>query len=47
MIDRIPLKNEPRLMEAVVQQMQVQLGAGLSWLDHIFGKAERVEHNIS
>ena len=26
MIDRIPLKNEPRLMEAVVQQMQVQLG---------------------
>ena len=30
MIDRIPIKNEPRLMEAVVQQMQVQLGAGLS-----------------
>ena len=29
MIDRIPLKNEPRLMEAVVQQMQVQLGEGL------------------
>ena len=30
-----------------MQQMQVQLGEGLAWLDHVFGKAERVEHNIS
>jgi hypothetical protein len=30
-IDRIPIKTSPRLMEAVVQEMQVQLGAGLMW----------------
>ena len=35
------------MFEAVIQQMQVALGDGLSWLDHVFGKAERVEHNIS
>ena len=46
-MDRIPLKAEPKLMDAVIQQMQVALGGGLTWLDHIFGKAERVEHNIS
>ena len=46
-MDRIPLKAEPKLMDAVIQQMQVALGGGLTWLDHVFGKAERVEHNIS
>ena len=35
------------MFDAVIQQMQVALGSGLSWLDHVFGKAERVEHNIS
>ena len=46
-MDRIPLKAEPKLMDAVIQQMQEALGGGLTWLDHIFGKAERVEYNIS
>lgn len=46
-IERIPLKAQPKLFEAVIQQMQVALGGGLTWLDHVFGKAERVEHNIS
>ncbi len=46
-MDRIPLKAQPRLMEAVIQEMQVQLGAGLSWLDHIFGKAEKVARDYS
>lgn len=41
------MKNEPKLMEALIQQMQVALGSGLSWLDHVFGKAETVEKNIS
>ena len=41
-IERIPLKGQPRLFEAVIQEMQVQMGAGLAWLDHIFGKAEKV-----
>ena len=48
MIERIPLKGQPRLFEAVIQEMQVQLGAGLQWLDHIFGKAEKTvcDHNV-
>lgn len=41
------MKAQPKLFEAVIQQMQVALGDGLTWLDHVFGKAERVEHNIS
>ena len=41
------MKSDPKLFEAVVQQMQVALGDGLTWLDHVFGKAERVEQNIS
>lgn len=40
-IERIPLKSQPRLFEAVIQEMQVHLGAGLSWLNHVFGKAEK------
>ena len=40
-IERIPLKAQPRLFEAVIQEMQVQLGAGLAWLNHVFGKAEK------
>ena len=42
-MDRIPKKNAPRLFEAVIQEMQDALGAGLPWLDHVFGKAERVQ----
>ena len=40
-IERIPLKAQPRLFEAVIQEMQVQMGAGLAWLNHVFGKAEK------
>ena len=40
-IERIPTKNSPRLFEDVIQEMQVQMGAGLAWLNHIFGKAEK------
>lgn len=47
-IERIPLKSQPRLFEAVIQEMQVHLGAGLSWLNHVFGKAEKtaVDHDV-
>jgi len=44
-IERIPLKAQPRLFEAVIQEMQVQLGAGLPWLDHVFGKAEKTSRD--
>ena len=44
-IERIPLKAQPKLFEAVIQEMQVALGAGLLWLNHIFGKAEKTSRN--
>lgn len=44
-IERIPLKAQPRLFEAVIQEMQVQLGAGLAWLNHVFGKAEKTSRD--
>lgn len=36
------MKAQPKLFEAVIQEMQVQLGEGLVWLNHVFGKAEKV-----
>ncbi len=45
MIERIPLKAQPRLFEAVIQEMQVQMGAGLAWLNHVFGKAEKTSRD--
>lgn len=39
----VPIKNSPKLMEAVIQEMQVQLAAGLPWLRSVFGKAERTQ----
>lgn len=42
-MERVPTKAQPRLLEAVIQEMQVQLAAGLPWLGHVFGKAERTQ----
>ena len=39
------MKAQPRLFEAVIQEMQVQMGAGLAWLDHVFGKAEKTSRD--
>lgn len=35
------MKAQPKLFEAVIQEMQVQMGAGLAWLNHVFGKDEK------
>lgn len=40
------MKNEPRLMDALVQEMQVQLAVALPWLAHVFGKAERTQRRV-
>ena len=47
-MERIPVKNSPKLFEAVIQEMQVQLANGLQWLDHVFGKAEKTvcDHDV-
>lgn len=45
-MERVPIKNQPRMMEALIQEMQVQLADGLPWLKHVFGKAERTQHKV-
>lgn len=44
-MDRIPTKNQPKLFEAVIQEMQVALGNELAWLNHVFGKAEKTKQD--
>lgn len=45
-MERTPIKNQPRMMEALIQEMQLQLADGLPWLRHVFGKAERTQHKV-
>ncbi|MBO5758427.1 MAG: hypothetical protein J6R31_00090 [Rikenellaceae bacterium] len=47
-MERIPIKSSPKLFEAVIQEMQVQMGEGLAWLNHVFGKAEKTvcDHDV-
>lgn len=46
-MDRTPIKTNPALLDVVVQQIQKALAAELKWLDHAFGKAERLATMIN
>lgn len=39
-MERIPIKTNPKLFDAVVAPIQRHLGEYLPWLDHIFGVCE-------
>ena len=41
-IDRVPKKAKPRLFDIVIGEIQDGLAENVGWLDHIFGKAERL-----
>lgn len=41
-IDRVPKQEHPRLFDVVVGEIQDGIAANIAWLDHIFGKAERL-----
>lgn len=41
-IERVPKKQQPRLFDKLIQELQDGLAARLLWLDHSFGKAERL-----
>lgn len=41
-IERIPKKKEPKLFDKVIEEIQQKLADNLEWLDHSFGKAERL-----
>lgn len=42
MIDRVPLMTSPKLADALIEEMQLGLAEKLPWLDHVFGRAERL-----
>lgn len=41
-MDRIPIKTNPKMFDKAFGYIQTALGSELSWLDHVFGKAERL-----
>lgn len=42
MIERIPIIENPVLLDQVIAQIQKGLAENISWLDYAFGKAERL-----
>lgn len=42
MIERIPIKKNPKLFDKVIAEVQQRLAEDLPWLTHSFGKAERL-----
>lgn len=42
MIERVPIKENPQLFDKVIANIQMGLAANLPWLDHSFGRAERL-----
>lgn len=41
-ISRVPARENPRLFDRVIVELQQGLADNIAWLDHIFGRAERV-----
>lgn len=46
-IERVPLREHPALFDKPIQEMQVALAAGLPWLEHSFGRGERLAKVIN
>lgn len=46
-IERVPLRPNPALFDVAIQEMQVALADKLAWLDHSFGRAERLVKEIN
>lgn len=47
MIERIPKKTNPALFDRVIADMQQGLADNLPWLNHSFGKAERLVKTVN
>lgn len=41
-MERVPIKKNPRLFDLTIADMQKELADRLGWLDHSFGRAERL-----
>ena len=46
-IERTPLRQDPALFDAAIQEIQIALADKLPWLDHVFGRAERLQKEIN
>lgn len=47
MIERVPIKSKPALFDRVIANIQQGLAENLPWLNHSFGKAERLVKTIN
>lgn len=41
-MDRIPIKDSPKLFDKAIGEIQKQIGGRIEWLDHIFGLCEMI-----
>lgn len=41
-MDRVILQNDPQLFDKVIAEMQQGIADSVPWLDHVFGRAERL-----
>lgn len=41
-IDKTPIIADPELLDRIIGEMQVGLSQSIGWLDHVFGRAERL-----
>lgn len=46
-IERTPIRQNPALLDVAIQEIQVALADNLQWLDHVFGRAERLAKVIN
>lgn len=46
-IERIPIISNPELIDRVIGQVQTGLATNLPWLNHAFGRAQRLVKNIN
>lgn len=47
MMERVPIKSNPKLFDKVIAGVQQALADNLPWLNHAFGRAERLVKNIN
>lgn len=47
MMERVPIKSEPKLFDNVIAEIQQGLANNLMWLNFSFGKAERLVKQIN
>lgn len=42
MIERVPMRRNPQLLDRVITALQLEIADKIGWLDHVFGRAERL-----